>query len=795
VANNSANLRSRVLGGRQRQSESSSSSRSDAAELRNEAGAPDPQSQDSFANRPHLSGGDIERTEPPKDRMRRYWRQFETTPIIREPITSFARQVVEPGYRVESDVLDQDETNRLMRWLGNAAIVEGKRDRDVMKLLKKATVQREVRGTALVEKVPAKEDHDILYGVKLINPESVEVHTMPRQALLLPPEPPQRIFSDDQHINTADVPKTDSGLAAAYEQDMQVNRWRNDDEFKKYWTADQIVPLTRDADVGEVFGTSRLESCSSRIEGLKKKLQDNDEAIASKAYPLWLFMFGTDEQPWERDDIDRFMNAHDMDNFQPGLKHGVRGDVGVTTISGEVADIAEYLQFDIDYILTSMPMPKYTLGAFESQINQFVSRSQERDIQRQLKEARREIESEFSEVVSEKAQEMFDLSEEDANRVAFKMGRPQEEKSDETPNQSIIDYRGAGENDTGNSGDDNTNGDSGNLNRGQQISEQQPDGEQQDSDGEPDNEENIWTAELADPRFVSTSGERRDLTSSINNTFEKYVNTVVSRLRTEFRDAPRSAAARIQSILAQAERDALSSDLNSTAKRVMRKTVEDTLSTLESDTNLDYDATFNFTHRNNTQQFTRNVRRSTEHAVGDLGKRIEKQVESSVQNGAEMKNIIERLRGTFTRDRLRQRARLIAHMELQRAVNVTKLVEFENQDSVIGVQPINTCEENTTNVCADLVGCGNEEPAVARFDTEESLTKQWMGQANHRHLHDGFDPLPQVPPWHFGCGTEIVPVVETDDGKELTHAATESGTVFTLGNLEDKYNIEVTKDG
>lgn len=802
MANNTANLRSRVLGGSSGNEDSSSSTAStpDTEELANEAGEPDPRSQDTFANRPHISKGEFNRSQPPKDRMRRYWRQFETTPIIREPITSFARQVVEPGYRVEGDVLSEEEKQRIERWLQNAAIVEGKQDRDVLKLLKKAAVQREVRGTALIEKVPAREDNDVLYGVKLVNAETVEVNTMPRQAMLLPPERPQEIFGNNPNITTDDVPTTDDGLAAAYQQDVTTNRWRQDDEYTQYWTADQILPLTRDADVGEIFGTSRIESVSSRIEGMKKKLQDNDEAIASKAYPLWLFLFGSEDQPWDRDDIDRFMNAHDMDNFQPGLKQGVRGDVSVKTISGEVADIAEYLQFDLDYILTAMPMPKYTLGAFESQINQFVSRSQERDIQRQLKESRREMESEFSEVVQEKAQELFDLSDEDAEKIHFKMGRPNEEQEDVNPNQNVIDYRGkqqnTGNGNGGNANDTNQNtrdGGSGNENQGQQNNgEQEPDGEQQDFD----EEENIWTAELADPRFVGTNPKRRELTSTIDSVFENYVDSVVQRLRGEYRDAPRSAMTNADRINMDARSDAFRSvDLDEASHSLMKEAVQDTLTTLESDTNMDYEATFGTMHRNNTSQFANNVRRAVERAVDDLSQRIRQQLTNGAQSGEEMQNITERIRATYTKDKLRQRARLIAHMELQTAVNTTKLIEFENHDDVVGVQPINTCDDGTTEVCADLVGCRSGEPTIARFDSEQTLSEQWTDQTNQRYLHNGFDPLPQVPPWHFGCDTEIVPVVETEDGEELTHAAPEGGSVFTLEKLEDKYGIEVTENG
>lgn len=733
--------------------------------------------------------------------MRRYWRQFETTPILREPITSFARQVVEPGYRVEAEVLSEDEKERIERWLQNAAIVEGKQDRDVLKLLKKAAVQREVRGTALIEKVPAREDNDVLYGVKLVNAETVEVNTMPRQAMLLPPERPEEIFANDKNITLDDVPTTEDGLAAAYQQDVTTNRWRQNDEYTQYWTADQILPLTRDADVGEIFGTSRVESVSARIEGLKKKLQDNDEAIASKAYPLWLFMFGSEDQPWDRDDIDRFMNAHDMDNFQPGLKQGVRGDVDVKTISGEVADIAEYLQFDLDYILTAMPMPKYTLGAFESQINQFVSKSQERDIQRQLKESRREMEAEFSEVVQEKAQEMFDLSDEDAEKVHFKMGRPNEEQQDVNPNQNVIDYRGKQQNtndgdgnanDTNQNPDDEQDGGSGNQNQGQQQNdEQEPDGEQQESE-----EENIWTAELADPRFVGTNKERRTLINEVSNVFQTYVNTLTSTLRSEYADAPRTALSQLPSVMERARKEALSeASLDRVTEDIMESVVKDTLNTIQSDMSLDYNTEYSFTHRNNVESFANNVTRSVDHAISTLGGRLESIYRKGVQNGEDTKTIVRRMSSTYSRQKLRSRARMITHMEMQKGVNITKMVVFEEHDDVVGVQPINSCGEGTSSVCKHLCGCRGNEPAIAYFDEERSLSDQWMEQADGKYIHNGFNPLPEVPPWHFGCDTELVPVIETDDGDELTHAPHDEDGVLTLEQLEDKYGLEVTDNG
>jgi hypothetical protein len=90
----------------------------------------------------------------------------------------------------------------------------------------------------------------------------------------------------------------------------------------------------------------------------------------------------------------------------------VQGDVSIETVSGEVAPIEEFLDFDLNWIISEMPMPRYSLGGFESEVNQFVSRSQEQRLERQISEARKEIEQEWTPVIEEKVEELgYNLSE------------------------------------------------------------------------------------------------------------------------------------------------------------------------------------------------------------------------------------------------------------------------------------------------------------------------------------------------------------------------------------------------
>jgi len=51
-------------------------------------------------------------------------------------------------------------------------------------------------------------------------------------------------------------------------------------------------------------------------------------------------------------------------------------------------------------------MPKYALGGFTSDVNQFVSRSQSARLENQKKEARKEISNEWTPVLKDKAEEL-----------------------------------------------------------------------------------------------------------------------------------------------------------------------------------------------------------------------------------------------------------------------------------------------------------------------------------------------------------------------------------------------------
>lgn len=749
-----------------------------------------------FANRPFQSGGSFDREEPPKDHMRRYWRQYETTPIVREPINNFARQVVEPGYWVYSEGLDEEQHEDLYKWLQRAAIIEKEPDRDIREMLRKAIVQREVRGTALVEKVYAEEDSDALYGLAFLNSETVRPNSRPGTPLLLLPE-------DDGKFEG--VPLTEDGQAAAYTQFATGVGYgsrrggQNNSEGVNNFTIDDVVKLTRDADVNEAFGTSRLESCSDTIEGLKMKMKDQNEAIASKAYPLWLFLFGTEEQPWDSDDIGRFMNAHEMDEFHPGLKQGVRGDVSIETISGEVAEISEYLEFDINYIMTAMPLPKYALGAFEANINQFVSQTQERNINQQIKEARRELETEFTPVVRQKAIEMFGLSEDEAEGIEFKIGYPGEEFDKEDPNENIINYDGKDDDnqdvnrmlpphmqrggaaapgggpdaDEDDGGDDNGGGDNNGFNSSA-------------------DENSIWdyephgsVEELAGSRLINTEDLREDLAAVVEQALKQFKEDTLSQIESNYQGAPHSASMAFSGVAHTNLNETLrSNDVNSSARVIMEETIRRSLDSLSDDSQeVPIDTSFSGSHQRLSRQYARRVKDVTRNALEDLVHRLDDKLEVGANNGEELGNIVARMRNTYSDGKISQRANIIAQMELQNAIESTKLDEYERSDLVAGVRVLNPCTESTTTLCRRLGGCTSMSGAVARLD--ESLSDQWEEQAPSGARREGFRPMPSTPPFHFGCRSELVAVTEAE-----LQEYEKSKPISNVSELEQKYGIE-----
>jgi len=697
---------------------------------------------------------DFDRTEPDKDNMRKYWRQYETTPFVRKSISSFARQVMEPGYYIEARGVDQEILRDLDHWLTKSAIVEGEFGQDFRQLAKKMIVQQEVRGTAFVEKAPANDDPDRIAGLKLVNAETMEAVTRPGQSILLQPD-------DVEEFD--DAPAAETGGAAAWLQDLGEtetffgtpvsgkNRGIDndaDDDFKVGFREDEIIKMARDADAGEVFGTSRLEAVSERIEGLRNKLCDNDEAIASKAYPLWLFMFGGEDNPWESDDINEFMRSHEMENFHPGMKQGVRGDVSVDTVSGEVAEISDALNFDIEWIMSVMPIPKFALGAFaEGAVGQFGGIAQQQETQRQIKDTRREVEEKFTPIVREVAMQNG-LDEDQADEIRLKIGSPGEPETEVPRRENVIRYVPEDQRDPSGAGDN-------------QANEGVPD-DMIDSDGLPEGIKRPQTDKVDPPEETpETSSEEAgvqlwhtgqgvaelslDADSGLSDAIYKAMvetrDATLSQVSEEYEDAPIFAATKFEQIANSNLQQQLSrGQFRDSVKPFVEELVESDGSVARS---------------NNVRFFVQDIENATEDALEEMLRLMRIQVRRGANNGDQMDDVMQRVENKYNNAKLRERAELIAHMELHNAKETMKLEQFERDPDVIGVRVSN--DDPSTPLTKSLAG------AEAYFDDERPIQSQLADSTREEFLQKGFDPLPTAPPFHFNDTTTFEPIRSDTD--------------------------------
>jgi hypothetical protein len=703
---------------------------------------------------------DFDRTEPDHDEMRKYWRQFETTPFVRKSITSFSRQVMEPGYYIKARGLDQDELTDLDHWLTSSSIIEGEVGQDFRQLAKKMIVQQEVRGTAFTELAPDKDDPDKIAGLKLINAETMEAVTRPGQSILLDPE-------DSAKFD--DAPAAEAGGAAAWLQDLGEtetffntpisgrNRGMENDtdgDFKIGFRRDEIIKMARDADAGELFGTSRLEAVSERIEGLRQKLSDNDDAIASKAYPLWLFMFGSEENPWESDDINDFMKAHEMENFHSGMKQGVRGDVNVDTVSGEVADIADALNFDIEWIMSIMPIPRFALGAFTDTggtAGQFGGVAQQQETQRQIKDARRDLEDKFTPVIRRVAEQMG-MDEDAVESIRLKIGEPGEPETEVPQRENIIRYVPKDQREGEDPMDPTTSPGNDGIPDKMLDSDATPVGTRDPDEIEREIEERreaqreaseeagaqVWNSDRSIAEL--SLDDSSELSDAIYETMVGTRDDVLDQISTEFENAPIYAATNFE----QKANNVLRKKMSRGRFRDRVKPVVDELVSNDGPS---------FARQNSVKFFVQDIENSTEDALEEMLRLMRIQVRRGANQGSELSDVIGRTKNKYNDASLRQRAELIAHMESKNIKETVKLQEFESDPDVIGVRVSN--ENPSTPLTQSLAG------AEAYFEYGD-IQGQLQSATRSEFLQQGFNPLPTTPPFHFNDTSTLEPIYKDE---------------------------------
>ena len=693
-----------------------------------------------------LEGGYLEH-DPPGE-VDDYWDLYKGFGPINSAINNLATEVVEPGWYITCD--NEDTQEKLTEYFKNVAILNTETDVNATNLMERMVIEREVRGTVFLEKVTDDEDRNqALYPLQN---NTITIYTKPGKNMLPAPDdnkatplPPER--------SRADTPVKDNGETAAYVQyDDTDPHWNSSVEVK--FTRDQVIKWVRDADIGDARGTSRIASIMERAEGLIRKAESNDAAIESKAWPQIIFKLGTEENPYSYDEAEDFMGNYESETLEPGTMVGVSGDIDVEEFAGEVADISDALEFDVNAIMSGLPGPVFALGGFSENVAPAVAQQQQRQFTKEVKKTRRELENKFTPYLQEVAED-YDLDA--ADSVELHVGNPPDHIPPEDVQGSIIRYHSNAEN-------------------AGEVESQTPSQANQSSDadqparvsgGEEENTSVMFsdveipvneTEELADPRLVSTRTYTRDMSNMIEDVLIDARDSALEEFESKYSDTPISGAASFEGIAARSARNTLDeSSLEQDVRNVMTEVIQDTLDTLsQNNHNPQIDTDFGIRHRQRAGSFSGTTEEEVGQAINDMMGSISTQVQRAAQNGETTSDVANRIREEWSDDELSNRADVIAHMEIQNTINSIKLDEYDRSEDVDGIKVINPCGPNTTRLCRDLSSCDGDA-AVAWFDSSESISDQLESNTSTSNLYKGFNPLPSIPPFHFGCRSEIVP--------------------------------------
>lgn len=366
-------------------------------------GEPEPQTRDRQSHETFAFSNDTDRVEPSDD-IEDWVDSYYDSPIIRAPIQTFVADVVAPGWRVsveDNDSLQED----LQAWAEECAIVEGEFGHDFTRIIEDTLIDKYGRrGTALIEHVyDDAEAQEELLALRPFRVETVTAYTRPGKNILLKPDDRATDFEAQQPDGQADgdrgdLPTTRAGDAAAYVQYDDVFGTRDRDEVAL--ALDDVTKVTHDTDTGGIFGEPATASVSSRADAVNTKLDDADQGIKAKAYKYWLVNLpGIDQSTAEA--LIKDLNLDD-----PTTKSVTNSaEIEVESIDGEVPDIVDHLQFDVEYIISGLPLPLYKAG-FASDINRDITTEQREAYQERIRDERRDLEATFEPIFQQKAAEL-----------------------------------------------------------------------------------------------------------------------------------------------------------------------------------------------------------------------------------------------------------------------------------------------------------------------------------------------------------------------------------------------------
>jgi|APHM01.1.fsa_nt_gi hypothetical protein len=719
-----------------------------------QGGEPDPQGYAKSST--ELYSGDYDVNRPDKE-LREYWMLYESNPLISHTIDNTANKVVEKGWYFECD--NEETRKEMTEYANNVGIVSGNIDTNLSKLMYQLVITYEVLGTAIIEKVRDKSGDPS--SLQQLQTQTMEINTKPDSSLIISPR-------DLEYDN---IKTTEEGKAAAYVQFKDgIGIFENREE--RYFSRDEILRMTRASRPGEVFGSGRVERVYERALSLESKLRDNDDAIAMKAWPGILFEFVDEDDPWTKPEMEEFMQDFDGPRYGPGMMKAVSGNVNIKEFAGETANIESAVRTDVNFIISGMPGPKYTLGTFTGDLSNSEANVQERQFKKTILGLRSELEDLLTPYFREVADE-YGLD--GADTLELNVGKPGADVDPSRVSGNVIRYT-SDVDDEQNDSPQQTTGD-GTGNESPAVPDMDalteftavPD----DSDVHRhhlDTDDSESVAELADSRLVKRTEPAAELRSVVGDAFIDSRDTVVQKTAERFEtldevdvdEFQNVAEKRIQRIIRQNTR-------RSDVESPMRDTVEATFDTLNQTNHRgEYSAIYNGHHEETVTQTIDSLRRDMQRVVDEIVQIATRQLAASKRADESPDRWGERVESELSDAKMNQRAQVIANMRLSKLVNQVKLHEYRLNETVVGVTLISSCSDSTTTLCERLSGCGSRDGALAYFDSGSGIGEQLEDYVSSQLLYSGFDPLPATPPYHYGCRTELMAVFddadEDDDG-------------------------------
>ena len=382
------------------------------------------------------SGSGIDRDAPPKENYKLYRQQYRTFGPCRAAIDLRASEASRPGYMIEAESDEMEEA--LEEWFGECAVYAGESGEPFSPLLWQIFRDFDLDGEVPIELYwddPEADDEDReLIGLKLVDPATLKFLTYEGTSMLIRPDDEP----SEENGLPEDTPTNKRDELAAYEQYPEGHGFN---EEPVYLSQNDLVRIPRNpgfdtrnptmdgpmkADVGNIRGTSIVESVSDQIKRLRARLQDYNAAISGMAYPRMKVEFsdysigeGHNKKIYQWDDeairaymgdLDREIQEKEyspQNEWQePGGKFGSPPGVEAELIEGSVPDIDDSIRTSLSLILSGLGTPKVFVG-FGEELTRDIAEDQGGFFDRDIASSRRRVEHKLTMIAEIKSRDFI----------------------------------------------------------------------------------------------------------------------------------------------------------------------------------------------------------------------------------------------------------------------------------------------------------------------------------------------------------------------------------------------------